>query len=302
MTDKTWASAQRSAEAEVLDLWMDTPTAPTAPTVSVGDADGNTIAERQDAQYSDTESLHHTAPPATTATNAIYQELDPVPVIEPFLYWNVFDDFGNQDKSSPEVKVNRFLSAIYHSLHASASQTAVSAPQAAQTPQTGQDSERRHEASSGQTATVSSFPQGVAMPQGGSTSQSGPAASLIHVLQPGQTPSTEPKSQAGQSVQAIQLPAAQAGHGAKPSISVLGRTSKDVDDLTYELQQQAHESDHIIEQKFRKEIVKLFSYYLPVTADNETLAPVRLFWGLLYELIVSSLILQPMTLDSKIKR
>ena len=268
---------------------MDTPTAPTAPTVSVGDADGNTIAERQDAQYSDTESAHHTAPPAWTATNAIYQELDRVPISEPFLNWNVLDDFGNQDESSPEVKVNRFLSAIYHSLHATASESAVSVPQAAQTLQTGQDSERQHVALSGQTASVSPSPQGVAMPQEVSTYQSGPAASLTHVFQPGQAPSNEPKSQAGQFVQAIQRPAAQAGHGAKPSISVSGRTSKDVRDLTYELQEQAHESDRILEQKFRKEIGQVFSYYL--TADYETLAPVRLFWGLVYELIVSSLIL-----------
>lgn len=274
-----------------------------APVVSVGDADGNTIGERQGAQYSDTESLHQTTPPATTATNTIYEELEPVPVKKPFLHWIILDDFGNRDESVPEVKVNRFLSTIYHSLYAScASQSAVSAPQAAQTSQTGQDSNQQHKAPSSQKTTVSEYPQAVATPQGGSTDQSGPTASLAHVIQPGQTPPTGPKSETGQLAQAIQRPAAQASHGAKPSISVSGRTSKDVDDLTYTLQQQAHGSGTIIEQKFRKETVKLFSYYVPVTADNETLAPVRLFWGLLYELIVSSLLLQPMTLGSKSKR
>ena len=215
MTDTTWASVQRSTEAEVLNLWMDTPM---APRVSVGDADGNTIGERQEAQNSDTESLHQTTPPARTATNTIYEELEPVPVIRPFLHWDIFDDFGNPDESAPEVKVNRFLSAIYRSLHAScALQSAPSAPQAAQTPQ--------------------------------------------------------------------------ASHGAKPSISVIGRTAKDADDLTYRFQEQAHQKDPIIEQKFRKETVKLFSYYVPATAHNENLAPLRLFWGLLYELIVSLLLL-----------
>ena len=188
-----------------------------APKVSVGDADGNTIGERQEAQYSDTESLHQTRSPAENATNTIYKELEPVPVVRPFLHWDILDDFGNGDESVPEVKVNRFLSAIYHSLYAScAPQSALPAPQAAQTPH--------------------------------------------------------------------------ASHGAKPSILVIGRTAKDVDDFTYELQKQAPGSD-IIEQKFRKETVKLFSYYVLETADNETLAPVRLFWGLLYELIVSSLLL-----------
>ena len=197
-----------------------------APTVSVGDADGNTVGEQQEAQHSDTASLHQTTPPAGTATNTIYETLEPVPVKMPFLHWNILDDFGNPDESVPEVKVNRFLSAIYHSLYAScASESAPSAPQAAQT--------------------------------------------------------------------------SQASHSAKPSIWVSGRTSKDVDDLTYALQQQAHGSDPIIEQKFRKETVKLFYYYMPATADNETLAPVRLFWGLLYELIVSSLLFQPVNLDSK---
>lgn len=200
-----------------------------APRVLVGDADGNTTGERQEAQHSDTESLHQTTSPARTATNTIYRELESVPVIKPFLHWNILDDFGNRDDSAPEVKVNRFLSAIYHSLHAScALQSALSAPQAAQTPE--------------------------------------------------------------------------ASHAAKPSILVLGRTAKDAHDLTYTLQEKAHQSDPILEQKFRKETVKLFSYYVLATADNETLAPVRLFWGLLYELIVSSLLLWPMTLGSKSKR
>ena len=265
--------------------------APPAPIVSVGDADGNTIGEQQEAQYSDAESLHQTTPSARTTTNTIYEELEPVPVKRPFLHWTILDDFGNRDESVPEVKVNRFLSAIYHSLYAScASQSAGSAPQAAQTPQTGQDSDRQHEAPSAQMATVSQYPQGVTTTQGGSTDQSGPTASLAHVFQPGQTPPNGPKSQPGQWAQAIQRPAAQANHGAKPSILVFGRTSKDVDDLTYALQQ-AHGSVPIIEQKLRKETVKLFSYYVPATSDNETLAPVRLFWGLLYELIVSSLLL-----------
>ena len=55
--------------------------------------------------------------------------------------------------------------------------------------------------------------------------------------------------------------------------------------LTYEIKQQTHENGTVVEQKLRIEAAKLFGYY--ARTYNETLDPVRLFWGLLYEIIVT---------------
>lgn len=280
---------QRSTDAEVLNIWMDTPK---PPVVSVRDASGNTIAEQQDVQDSDTESLHETTP-ARTAMNPTYKDLDPVPVIRPFLEWLVLDDFGNRDESATDVKVNRFLSTIYQSLSATcASKSAVSASQAAQIPQPGQNSNHRHAAQTEQTTVASQSPQVGPTLQGGSTDQGGQTASLGHASQPGQT------SQAGQSPQAAQMLLNEASGIGRPTISVTGRTLRDVDDLIYKLKQQIVGSNTIIEQQLREETAKLFSYFVPTT-HNETLAPVRLIWGLLYELIVSSFLFRMMILMLK---
>ena len=213
---------------------MDTPK---PPAFSIQDTDGNKIAKQQGVQDSDTESLGETIP-TRTISNPEFKELDRVDVIRPFLEWLVLDDFGNRDESAPEIKVNRFLSAIYHSLSANCvSQNATPAPQVAHTAQT-------------------------------------------HPT--GQT------SQAGQSVQVAQTLRTQVSGNGRPNILIVGRTSKDVDDLTYKLQQEMSGSGTIIEQQLRKAAAKLFQYYVPTT-HNETIPPVRLFWGLVYELIVSSL-------------
>ena len=82
-------------------------------------------------------------------------------------------------------------------------------------------------------------------------------------------------------------PVAQSRSG-RSTIIVTGRTAKDADDLTYLYitQQQAVGKDPIIEQRFRLESVRLFDYYVR-TKHDDPLLPVRLFWGLLYELLVS---------------
>ena len=258
MTGSTWASVQRSSDTEILAIWMDTPE---LPAISVQDADSNPITEQEGAQKSATESLQEPTR-AMTAMNPTYPKLDPIP-FRPFLEWLVLDDFGNRDESTAEVKVDRFLSAIYGSLTAEcASQSTAVAPQAAQTLRTAHNSIPEHAALTGQTTAGSQDPQ------------------------PGQSP------------QAAQMRVTQADGTGRQIIRVIGKTSKDVDDLTYRLRQQADGNETMIEQQLRNETAKLFSYYLPTT-HNELLDPVRIFWGLVYELIVSSLLLGMMVFGAE---
>ena len=283
---------QRSTGAEVLNIWMDTPK---LPSMSSQDADGNPIAEQQDDQDSDTESLHETTP-ASSATNPIYEELHPVNVIRPFLEWLVLDDFGNHDESAPEVKVERFLSAIYHSLSASCvSQSTVSGPSAAQTLHTGETSNHGQAAQIGQANGGSQNPQVELRRLIG---QSGQTVAPGHASLLGQSPLTGRTSQASQFCQGVQLLPTQASCSGRHKFPVVGRTSKDVDDLTYQLQQQTVGNATIVEQQLRKETANLFECYVPAT-HNESLVPVRLFWGLLYELIVRSLLVPIKCLNTK---
>ena len=274
LTGGTWAAVQRSIDVEVLAIWMDTPI---PPAVSVQDADGDTITEQRDGQYTDNFSPHETTS-TRTITYPTYEELDPVPVVSPFLEWLVLDDFGHRDESASEVKVNRFLFAIYRSLSAACtSQNTVSAPQAAPNPQPDQNPDSPHAAPIGQMTTSQNLQIG-SVHQEGSTDQSEQTTFPIHASHPGQI---LPRGQ---------TPQTHIDDSGRANIFVTGRTSKDVDDLTYILQQKAVGNDIIIEQRLRKEFAKLFSYYVPKTHD-EALVPVRLYWGLLYELIVSSIIL-----------
>lgn len=265
---------------------MDTPK---LPALSIQDTDSDTLINQQDVQDSDTESMYKITP-IRTAMNLNFEELHSVPLVRPFLAWIVLDDFGNQHQSSPDVKVNRFLSAIYHSLSATCmSQNSVSGPQIVLIPDSNQNAASEQTIQIRQTSTASQSPQVGPTLQGGLIDQtvqgSPPRQALIpaHTLTAGQTSQTV-------SPQTIQMVPTQANRSGRPKISIIGRTSKDVDDLTYNLQQVSSGNGMIIEQKFRKETVKLFRYYVPLTYD-ETLAPVRLFWGLLYELIVSLLCL-----------
>ena len=261
LTGSTWESVQRSCDTEVLAIWMDTPE---LPAISVQDADSNTITEQEGAQNSAAESLHETTR-AKTATNPTYPKLEPTPYT-PFLEWLVLDDFGNRDESTPEVKADRFLSAIYRSLTADcAPQSTAAAPQAAQTLRTGQIPMQGYPALTDQTAFGSQDPQ------------------------PRQRPPTEQPSQPNQTPWAPQIPVTQADGTGRQNIKVVGKTAKDVDDLTYRLRQQADENETMIELQLRTESKEFFAYYMPAT-HNELLDPVRIFWGLVYELIVSSLL------------
>lgn len=249
---------------------MDTPK---LPAISVQDADSNTITEQEDAQNSATEFLHETTG-EMTGTNPAYAKLDPIPS-RPVLEWLVLDDFGNRDESTPEVKVNRFLFAIYHSLTATcASQSTAAAPQAAQALRTGQNPFHGHAALTGQATVGSQDPQ------------------------PGQRPPVEQSSQPSQSPQAAQMPVTQSDGTGRQKIEVIGKTSKDVDDLTYRLRQQAAENETMIELQLLNETANIFKHYVP-TPHNELLDPVRIFWGLLYELIVNSLLLRIMVFGAK---
>ena len=290
LTGASWSSVQQSADSEVLNIWMDTPK---PPALSVQDTDGNTITERQDAQISDTESLHK-ATPARTASDRTYKELNPVPVIKPFLEWFVLDDFENRDESAPEVRVDRFLSAIYYSLSASCASPNTVGAQAAQTPQSGQDPAQQHAAQTEHMTVASQNPQVGHALQGAFTGQSGQFASLGLTSLQGQTPPTGQTSQASQTALSAQMLPTQANAIGRPNISVIGKTAREVDNLRYELRNQSGGGDTDIKQQLRKETVKLFGSYVP-KMHSETLAPVRLFWGLLYELIVSTFLLRLLT-------
>lgn len=298
LTGASWASVQQSTDSEVLNIWMDTPK---PPALSVQDADGNILTEQQDAQNSDTESLHK-ATPARTARDPTYKELNPVPVIKPFLEWFVLDDFENRDESTPEVRVNRFLSTIYYSLSAScASRSTVGAPQAAQIPQPGQNPAQLPAAQTEQMTVASQNPQMGHALQGVSPGQSGQIASSGLTSLPGQTPPTGQTSQASQTALSAQMLPTQANAIGRPNISVIGKTARDVDNLTYELITRPGGGDTDIKQQLRKETVKLFDSYVP-KMHSETLAPVRLFWGLLYELIVSTFLLRTTICGAETKR
>ena len=263
---------------------MDTPK---LPAFSVQDADGKTITEEQHAHWSDT-GYPQRSPSATLPANNAYDELNSVPVTSSFLEWRVLDDFGNEDESSSDVKIKRFLSAICHTLSAKcAPPNAVPAPQILQTRQPVQKL-HGHVAQPGQVSETESNAQVGQSIQGIPTNLNGQPGTTGVIPHPAQIPSTISTAQAGQYSRAPQTLLAQASGSGRPNILVVGRTSKEVDDLTYLFmsQQQSVSNVTIIEQQFRKETAKLFSYYVPKTYD-ETLPPVRLFWGLLYELIVS---------------
>ena len=210
---------------------------PQVPAVSVQNSEGKPISEHQGGQEPSEESMQE-EPPVGTAANPAYTELGSNLGTKPFLEWQVLDDFGIKDDSSNQVKTERFLLVIYHSLSAfcemqddvEATQTAQTTTHSASSPLS--DQQQHDEAShSGQT--------------------------FINRV---------------------------SGNG-KPSISVAGKSAKDVDDLTYELQKAAPSTDEVVEQRLRKTSVELFNFYMP--QDHEPNLPaIQLFWGLLYEVIV----------------
>jgi len=70
---------------------------------------------------------------------------------------------------------------------------------------------------------------------------------------------------------------------ARPKISVEGRTARAVDDLGYE--RSYGESEPSIEQQVWWETLRLFNYFM-IREHDAYSAPIRLFWGAVYELMV----------------
>lgn len=87
LDDRTWASVQRSADGEVLKIWMETPR-PIKPKVTVKKADGDSGSEERKASGSDDESLIGVRS-VSSMTSANFKRLDDVPVTKAFLAWRV---------------------------------------------------------------------------------------------------------------------------------------------------------------------------------------------------------------------
>lgn len=73
-------------------------------------------------------------------------------------------------------------------------------------------------------------------------------------------------------------------HSARPTISVAGKTARAVDGLGYE--RSYGESEASIEQQVWWETLRVFNYFIPREHDADS-APIRLFWGVVYELMVT---------------
>lgn len=109
---RTWASVQRLADTEVLNIWMRTPKRK-VPRVSVK-MDGE--SDSASAEHTDDESKQDSQTFAAAVVE--FPLLDPVPVVSAFLEWRILDEFGEPDNCPVHEKLNRFLNAIYRSLPA----------------------------------------------------------------------------------------------------------------------------------------------------------------------------------------
>lgn len=215
LEDRTWASIQRSTTSEVLNIWMETPK---LPRVSVKRADGDTSSDGLQSHVSDDEPILEAR--STLETNASFPRIENVPLVTAFLAWRVLDDFGETDGCSIDVKMSRFLNAIYRSLSA--------------------------------------------------VCEEKPRNAITY------NASSRVSQKAG------------IDRSARPKITIQGKVSRDVDDLVYEITQEVKRTEPSIEQKLFWEYRRLFNYFVPTEHDPNS-APVQLFWGLLYEIVVSSI-------------
>ena len=140
----TWAHVQYSATEEVLNLWMRTPR-PDVPKVSVKNTEGDVDQDSRSTpenghSFGDEEQ-------ARAETSNGPSELGSVPVVSAFLAWDIRDEFGEKDDRSVEIRVNRFLKAIYRALpatcQASVTEPSASAPRTEQMTRTGENTRRR---------------------------------------------------------------------------------------------------------------------------------------------------------------
>ena len=115
LNERTWASVLRSADGEILKLWMENPYE------AVNDAGSYSDSEKQVSEIDgDSWSEAENTPYPSSSS---FTPLNPVPVVKPFLAWPVVDDFGETNKSSEHVRIKRFLNLIYGSLPATCRQT-----------------------------------------------------------------------------------------------------------------------------------------------------------------------------------
>ena len=152
----TWAHVQYSATEEVLNLWMRTPK-PDVPKVSVENTEGDVDQDSRSTPENDIDQDSRSTPEnghslgdeeqARAETSNGPSELGSVPVVSAFLAWDIRDEFGEKDDRSVEIRVNRFLKAIYRALpatcQASVIEPSASAPQTEQMTRTGENTRRR---------------------------------------------------------------------------------------------------------------------------------------------------------------
>ena len=108
---RIWPSVQQKTENEVLDLWMRTPKRD-LPKFSKMDGDPDSPSGDQtddDPYWEGTEQFE-------TEPEVLYTHLDTVPIVSPFLEWQILDEFGEPDPSPLSHKLDRSLNAIYGSL------------------------------------------------------------------------------------------------------------------------------------------------------------------------------------------
>lgn len=114
LSGRTWASVQRSANGDILELWMETPK---PPEVKLNNADGESGSEAGPPSGAEDEPLAEERC-TSHATSAVFKKLDEVPIVRPFLEWRVLDDFGETGGCRVDQQASRFLNAIYWSLPA----------------------------------------------------------------------------------------------------------------------------------------------------------------------------------------
>ena len=118
--ERTWASVQRVAKGEVLDIWMKRKALKVAfKDVKSDQALNSTIPEESDHQPKEgsTDTSTFVAP-------IKLNRLEGVPVVLSFLEWRVIDEAGLADDCPLEKRLRRFLNAIYKTLPAAVERVA----------------------------------------------------------------------------------------------------------------------------------------------------------------------------------
>ena len=118
LSGRTWASVQRSANGDILELWMETPKPPKVKLNSTDSESGSEAGHSsgaEDEPFAEERRTSH-------ATSTVFKKLDEVPIVKPFLEWRVLDDFGETGECQVDKQASCFLNAIYWSLPAICSQ------------------------------------------------------------------------------------------------------------------------------------------------------------------------------------